>query len=225
MIRKVSSSDRGRAGAVYRELKRRITELHYQPGEKLSEIRIANELGFGRSPIRTALSRLQSEGWIEVSPQSGTFIRGLSDDEIRELLETRMVLEPHLAGLAAKRATDAELGRMRAAFAAFGDRVTHDRLDEYLALDLHFHMSVYDAARNKLIADFLLNLIDKVRWIRRGSAGSLSRIQGAYKEIRAVLDAMESRDARAASAAMRAHIANTLEFRKHKPKFPLASAG
>lgn len=225
MIRKVSNSDLGRAGIVYRELKRRITELHYKPGEKLSEIRIANELGYGRSPIRTALSRLQSEGWIEVSPQSGTFIRGLSDDEIRELLETRLVLEPHLAGLAAKRATDAELSKMREAFTAFGDRVPRDRLDEYLDLDLHFHMSIYSAARNTLIADFLLNLIDKVRWIRRGSVDSLSRIQGAYKEIRAVLDAMESRDARAASSAMRTHIANTLEFRKHKPKFPLASVG
>lgn len=225
MIRKISNSDLGRAGIVYRELKRRITELHYKPGEKLSEIRIANELGFGRSPIRTALSRLQSEGWIEVSPQSGTFIRGLSDDEIREILEARLVLEPHLAGLAAKRATDAELGKMREAFTAFGDRVPRDRLDEYLDLDLHFHMAVYSAARNKLITDFLINLIDKVRWIRRGSADSNSRIQGAYKEIRSVLDAMESRDTRAASAAMRTHIANTIEFRKQKDKLPLASVG
>jgi DNA-binding GntR family transcriptional regulator len=225
MIRKVSSSDLGRAGVVYRELKRRITELHYKPGEKLSEIRLAAELGFGRSPIRTALSRLQSEGWIEVSPQSGTFIRGLSDDEIREILESRLVLEPYLAGLAAKRASDAELARLREAFTAFGERVPRDRLDEYLDLDLHFHMGVYEAARNKLIADFLINLIDKVRWIRRGSVDSLTRIQGAYKEIRFVLDAMESRDARAASAAMRTHIANTLEFRKHKQRLPLASAG
>jgi DNA-binding GntR family transcriptional regulator len=225
MIRKISSSDLGRAGIVYRELKRRITELHYKPGEKLSEIRLAAELGFGRSPIRTALSRLQSEGWIEVSPQSGTFIRGLSDDEIREILESRLVLEPYLAGLAAKRASDAELARLREAFTAFGERVPRDRLDEYLDLDLHFHMGVYEAARNKLIADFLINLIDKVRWIRRGSVDSLTRIQGAYKEIRFVLDAMESRDARAASAAMRTHIANTLEFRKHKQRLPLASAG
>jgi DNA-binding GntR family transcriptional regulator len=129
MIRKVSSSDLGRAGVVYRELERRITELHYKPGEKLSEIRLAAELGFGRSPIRTALSRLQSEGWIEVSPQSGTFIRGLSDDEIREILESRLVLEPYLAGLAAKRASDAELARLREAFTAFGERVPRDRLD------------------------------------------------------------------------------------------------
>jgi DNA-binding GntR family transcriptional regulator len=225
MIRKISNSDLGRAGIVYRELKQRITELHYKPGEKLSEIRLAAELGFGRSPIRTALSRLQSEGWIEVSPQSGTFIRGLSDDEIREILESRLVLEPYLAGLAAKRASDAELARLREAFTAFGERVPRDRLDEYLDLDLHFHMGVYEAARNKLIADFLINLIDKVRWIRRGSVDSLTRIQGAYKEIRFVLDAMESRDARAASAAMRTHIANTLEFRKHKQRLPLASAG
>lgn len=100
----------------------------------------------GRSPIRTAISRLQSEGWIEVSPLSGTFIRGLSDDEIREILETRLVLEPYLAGLAAKRAVDTELRRLRKAFSAFGDRVPKERLEEYLELDLQFHIAVYNAA-------------------------------------------------------------------------------
>jgi len=213
MINLATNNDLGRAGAVYREIKRRITELHYKPGEKLSEVRIAAELGLGRSPIRTAISRLQSEGWIEVSPQSGTFIRGLSDIEIREILETRLVLEPYLAGLAAKRIGQAELKRLREAFAVFGDRVSKERLEDYLDLDLQFHIAVYEAAGNKLIAGILINLIDKVRWIRRACVDSPARVQGAFKEIRAVLKALEAHDARAASAAMRTHIANTLEFR------------
>lgn len=212
----ISNNDLGRAGAVYREIKRRITESHYKPGEKLSELRIATELGLGRSPIRTAISRLQSEGWIEVSPQSGTFIRGLSSDEIREILETRLVLEPYLAGLAAKRAADTELRRLRKAFSEFGDKVPKERLEEYLELDLQFHVAVYNAAENKLIAGILINLIDKIRWIRRASIDSPSRIQAAYREIRAVLKALEARNAKAASAAMHTHIANTLEFRSHK---------
>jgi DNA-binding GntR family transcriptional regulator len=67
-------------------------------------------------------------------------------------------------------------------------------------------------------------LIDKVRWIRRACVGSPSRVQGAYKEIRTVLKALEAHDARAASAAMRTHIANTLEFRM-QPLEKAASAG
>jgi len=214
MIFDRNDHDTGRAGVVYREIKRRITELVYKPGDKISEARIAEELGCGRSPVRTAFSRLQSEGWTEISPSSGTFVRGLSPAEITEILEARILLESYLAGRAAKMMSEAELVRLRNEFSAFGERVAADRMDEYLELDLQFHLAVYKAASNKVLSDVLLNLIDKVRWIRRASAGYPSRIREAFSEIHAVLDALEARDAEAASAAMRIHIENTLEFRR-----------
>lgn len=214
MIVSTLNNDLGRAGQAYREIKRRITELVYNPGDKLSEVRIANELGYGRSPVRTAFSRLQSEGWIEISPQSGTFVRGLSDSEITEILETRLVLESYLAGRAAKKITDAELANLRAAFVAFGEKVASENLDDYLELDLQFHLAIYNAAGNQLITGILTNLIDKIRWIRRGSANSPNRIQDAFGEILAVLEALEARNEKAASAAMKKHIQTTLDFRK-----------
>jgi DNA-binding GntR family transcriptional regulator len=217
MIGNIHTNELNRAGVAYRELKRRITELFYRPGDKLSEVGIATELGFGRSPVRTAFSRLQSEGWIEISPQSGTFVRGLSDTEITEILEARYVLEPYLTGRAAKMISDIELVRLRAAFSAFGERVSTDRLDEYLELDLQFHLAIYKAAGNQLIVGILVNLIDKVRWIRRGSAAHPIRINDALDEIHSVLGALEARDEEAASAAMRTHIENTLEFRRNNP--------
>jgi DNA-binding GntR family transcriptional regulator len=214
MIFDRNNYDLGRAGVVYREIKRRITELVYKPGDKISEARLAEELGCGRSPVRTAFSRLQSEGWTEISPSSGTFVRGLSPAEITEILEARILLESYLAGRAAKMMSESELVRLRNVFSAFGERVSAERVDEYLELDLQFHLAVYKAASNKVLSDVLLNLIDKVRWIRRASAGYPTRISEAFSEIHAVLDALEARDAEAASAAMRIHIENTLEFRR-----------
>ncbi len=219
MIFNINDQDLGRAGVIYREIKRRITELVYKPGDKLSEARIAEELGCGRSPVRTAFSRLQSEGWIEISPSSGTFVRGLSQTEITEILEARILLESYLAGRAAKLISEEELAKLRRAFSVFGDRVTADRMDEYLELDLQFHLTIYKAASNKVLSDVLLNLIDKVRWIRRASVGYPARIQEALAEIRAILDALEARDQEAASATMRLHIESTLEFRRiDRPK-------
>jgi DNA-binding GntR family transcriptional regulator len=217
MIGNTPNNELNNAGVVYRELKRRITELFYKPGDRLSEVGIATELGFGRSPVRTAFSRLQSEGWIEISPQSGTFVRGLSDTEITEILETRVVLESYLAGRAATKISDAELVRLRGAFSSFGERVSSGRLDDYLELDLQFHLAIYQAAGNQLISGILVNLIDKVRWIRRGSADHPLRINDAFAEIHAVLGALEARDAEAASGAMRTHIENTLAFRRNNP--------
>jgi DNA-binding GntR family transcriptional regulator len=217
MIGNIPNNELNNAGVVYRELKRRITELFYKPGDRLSEVGIATELGFGRSPVRTAFSRLQSEGWIDISPQSGTFVRGLSDTEITEILEARVVLESYLAGRAATKISDAELVRLREAFSSFGERVSTGRLDDYLELDLQFHLAIYQAAGNQLIAGILVSLIDKVRWIRRGSTPYPLRINDAFVEIHAVLDALEARDAEAASTAMRTHIENTLAFRRNKP--------
>src|SRR5260370_2809944 len=96
MIFDRNNNDMGRAGVVYREIKRRITELVYKPGDKISEARLAEELGCGRSPVRTAFSRLQSEGWTEISPSTGTFVRGLSPAATTEILQPRISLEPSL---------------------------------------------------------------------------------------------------------------------------------
>jgi hypothetical protein len=132
--------------------------------------------------VRTGFSRLQSEGWTEISPSSGTFVRGLSPAEITEILEARILLESYLAGRAAKMMSETELVRLRNAFSAFGERVAADRTDEYLELDLQFHLSIYKAAANSVLSDVLLNLIDKARWIRRASAGYPSRSREAFSE-------------------------------------------
>jgi len=214
MIPTVDVHDLKRANVVYHEIKRRIIELHYAQGDKLSEARIADELGIGRSPIRTAFSRLQSEGWIEVLPQSGSFVRGLSSTEVAEIFETRLILESHLAGLAAIRMSDEELRRIRAAFNAFGNRVTKSQAEEFLELDLMFHTAIYDAAGNALIKRILVNLIDKIRWIRRSGERSTPRFQDSLTEIKAVYKALVARDAKAASAAMHLHIENASKYRR-----------
>jgi DNA-binding GntR family transcriptional regulator len=213
MLDSSSNHDFGRAGVVYREIKRRITELYYQPGDRLSEVRIAGELGVGRSPVRTAFARLQGEGWIEISPQSGTFVRGLSDSEIREILETRLVLETYMAGRACRRISDAELERLRKAFVAYGDRVHDGGLEDYLDLDLQFHLAIYEAGGNSLIHGILTGLIDKLLWIRRQGVVSAERVQAALQEIQSIFDALKSRDAARAERAMRKHIQSSLDFR------------
>jgi DNA-binding GntR family transcriptional regulator len=216
MIPKIDVQDFKRANVVYHEIKRRIIELAYAPGDKLSEVRIAEELGVGRSPIRTALSRLQSEGWVEVLPQSGTFVKGLSTTEVAEIFEMRLILESHLAGLAAERISDDELRRLRLAFSAFGSRVGKNRAEEFLELDLMFHTAIYDAAGNRFIKRILIDLVDKVRWIRRTGERSVPRFEDALGEIKAIYKAIVARDSKAAAAAMHSHLENASKYRRRK---------
>lgn len=220
MINLIKSTDRPApvefrsASAAYREIKKRIIELRYSPGEKLSEVRLTAELGLGRSPIRSALARLQGEGWIAVSPQSGTYVRGLSADETHDILNLRLVLEPYVAGLAAKRITGEELSDLHSAFQAFGSKVTKSQMDDYLALDSRVHLAIYKAAGNQTVAKILIDLMDKIHWTRRGSTGNLRRIQQAFQEIKRIVQALQTGDAGGAAAAMHEHISNTADFRK-----------
>jgi DNA-binding GntR family transcriptional regulator len=208
----LAAADIGRAAASYREIKSRIMDRRFAPGEKLSEVRLAAELGVGRSPIRTALARLQGEGWIAVSPQSGTYVKGLTDAEMNEVFELRLILEPAVAGLAAERMSSDELAKLRRAFEAFGTEIAEGQVEEYFALDLQTHRAIYSAAGNGLIHGILVNLLDKVHWIQRTSVGS-PRPSSALGEIRDLLAALESRDGERAAQVMRTHILRTAKFR------------
>lgn len=200
------------AMAAYQEIKRRIVEVEYVLGEKLSEARLIEELGFGRSPIRTALARLQNEGWISVSPQSGTFVRALTNRDIEQVTELRLLLEKHATGEAARKITDAELERIQRSFRALGPLIEAGDVEAFINLDKDLHNTIYVAADNEMIADILLDLRDKVQWIRRACSVSLERMLDGFHELKAIVAALAARDAEAAADAMHTHIDNAAAF-------------
>ena len=203
------------AGLAYEEIKRRIVECAYPPGTKLSEARLADEMGFGRSPIRTAFSRLQAEGWTEVNPQSGTYVRTPSESEIHDIFETRLLLETHVTRMAARNIDPAKLAKLRAAFrrlAPRGKAAGEGVLEDFNRLDSLFHSTVYHAAGNALIESILENLLDKARWLKNAFPSPPKRWQLAFAEIERVLESLEARDADKAARLMREHIGNAGDF-------------
>jgi DNA-binding GntR family transcriptional regulator len=204
------------AAQVYAAIKKRILERRYSPGERLSEARLVQELGLGRSPIRTALARLKNEGWIAVSPQSGTYIRSLSEKEIQDLVSLRLLLETHVTQFAATNISDEQLRKLRRSFQMLfpPDRakVNEDYFDEFNEFDSLFHLTIYRAAGNSLITDILLNLLDKVQWLKTASRTSPARIKSGLMELERILRALEARDANKAAALMREHIGNAAQF-------------
>src|SRR5579875_2659799 len=185
------AQDANAALVAYREIKSRILDLRYAAGEKLSETRLVAELGVGRSPIRTALARLKSEGWVAVSPQSGTYVTSPSDKEIEEVTELRTLLEMHVTRVATPRIPERELREMRAAF---------------------------EALRRQPMALHLEDLLDKVQWIRRANSVSVARFELALDELGEIIAALEARDAERAALRMRDHIGNAANFCKSEER-------
>ena len=210
-----------RAPAVqaYEQIKGNILDLRYKPGDKLSEARLADELQLGRSPIRAALARLEGEGWIRVLPQSGTFVRELSRQEVMDIAELRLLLEAHAAQRAAQRIGADDLKALRAEFETLRAKGVEGHFDEFLRVDDRFHTTIHRVAGNQRVAEILGNLRDQIHWMRVANAILPGRVAESLNEMDCVLSALERHDAEAAADAMRRHIGNIAQ------SFAAAAAG
>ena len=210
------TSDSSMAVHAYAAIKKRILDFRYVPGERLSEVQLAKELRMGRSPIRTALAKLKNDGWIAVSPQSGTYIKSLSDKEIADLIDLRLLLEAHATELAAQAIGEDDLRKLRFAFVSFCPRgvanLNERAFDDFNEFDSLVHMTIYRAANNALIAEILTNLRDKVQWLKTSTRPSAARIRSSYTELKRILDALDARRPKEAAARMREHIVNAADF-------------
>jgi len=193
---------------AYRKIKEGILALRYKPGQKLSETKLAADLRVGRSPVRSALARLERDGWVRVLPQHGTFVRTFSAEDIAAMSELRLLLEAHAANVAAAKVTPEELGSLRRQFEALKAKGAERNFEEFLALDDLFHGLVHRTANNPLITEILRNLRDQIHWVRIINANVPGRVEASLREMDRVLAAMERGDGEAAAQAMRQHIGN-----------------
>src|SRR5947208_516620 len=138
------------ADRAYHAIREMIVSLELRPGAVIDERRLMERLGIGRTPTREALRRLAQERLVEVYPRRGMFVTSVEIHDLASLAEVRLVLESHVARLAAERATDED----RSAMEALLDELEHgDDLDArgLMALDERIHRQVYRSAHNPFL--------------------------------------------------------------------------
>jgi DNA-binding GntR family transcriptional regulator len=200
-------SPAGRRVDPYEAIKEGIRSHAYPPGQKLSEARLAEQFGIGRSPVRTSLRRLEAEGWIEISPQSGSFVADPSESDVLELAELRRLLEAHAAREAATKLSDEQLKMLRAKCDALKAIDLEHDTDALHAFDDVFHSTIHKAAGNQRIARMLRTLKDQIHWVRTfNTTERPRRTSGSFAEMERVLEALERRNGEAAAALMAEHI-------------------
>jgi DNA-binding GntR family transcriptional regulator len=191
---------------VYAVLRARILAGELEPGRRLRQEALAEQLGVSRTPLREALRRLSSEGLVEIRPHHGAAVTPFTAVDMAAAFMARLLLEPPAARLAAEARTAGDLARMRDAIA------THRRADvpveETFAANRAFHLAVVGASANS----FLIRFAEQV-WaaplgfaIYSRQAEPPERVLADAAEHEAIADAVDAHDGERAEALMHDHI-------------------
>lgn len=196
---------------VYLALRSQIEESVYSPGQSLVEANIADELAVSRTPVRSALLRLGLEGLVDVIPNRGAFVTSWSRDEIEEIFDIRIALEPYSAHLAAERIEPDEVERLAELCDEMDRALARGREgSEYVAdateLNAAFHRTIIDASRDQQIRALLTAVIEFPLMHRTVAAFTKDRLGHAWAEHREIVRALSSGDTALAEATMRTHI-------------------
>jgi DNA-binding GntR family transcriptional regulator len=121
------------------------------PGERIVESRIARQLGISQAPVREAMALLERQGLVVRIHNRGTFVSRLHGRELRELFTLRAVLDAFSARLAAERATEAEVERLRAMLAVMRDAEVANDIAKLTEVHLQLHEAIYRMSGHELL--------------------------------------------------------------------------
>ena len=191
---------------IYELLKDSVIRHRFQPGERLLDQEIADNLGVSRTPVREALNRLGAEGLVSIIPRRGVFVTDLSTKDIQDLYQVREVLEVLAIQLAVPLLTDedfAQLEQISDAFKAALDRDDHMTCFE---LDREFHDKLAELSGNAKLKEVNEQLGGSIQISRWQHCQDGSRHRVSFEEHEAIMDALARRDADLASSLIRDHI-------------------
>jgi DNA-binding GntR family transcriptional regulator len=201
---------------VYEALLELITTRALQPGQHLVENELAGHLGVSRQPVREALQRLSTEGWVDLRPAQGAFVHEPTEEEADQLLTVRTLLEAEAARLAAAGASGAAIGMLEEMCAEGERAVADDDVDRAVAMNARLHAKIMELAGNAVLAELAAQVDRRVRWYYTPVARQ--RGQQSWIEHRELIAAIADRDEQRATAVMRAHTEHTRKMYHERDK-------
>lgn len=194
---------------VAEQLRQRIFARQLEPGSWIDEMKIAEEFGISRTPLREALKVLAAEGLVTMKVRRGAYVTEVSETDLADIYHLLSLLESDAAGVAAQRATDAELKELQTLHkeleAAVGNR------EKFFTLNERFHIRLLEVAGNKWRDQMVADLRKVMKLNRHNSLLKSGRVRESMLEHRAIVDALIRRDAKAAVKRMQEHFSNGLE--------------
>lgn len=203
--RKINSED-----AVYRKLKTAIRKRYIKQGSQLVEVALAQQLGVSRTPVRSAIKRLEAEGLVNSIPNRGAFVITPTQKEIEETFLVRAQLEIMATRLTSLRVTPKQIDELRNLISLETKVFDESNLDEYYAANDNLHLKIAELSGNRVLYSYIKELLDRTRIF-------LILYDPFYKleyrptsEHEAIIDALAAGDAERAASAVETHINSSI---------------
>ena len=209
MDRSLAITNRSLHDQVASRVRDLIIEGVLEPGSRIDEAQLIEELGVSRTPFREALRTLAAEGLVIVRPSKGSLVRQLTPEDVFSMLEVLSHLEKLGGELACKRATDDEIADLVALHEAMMERYAERDRMPYYKLNQDFHSQLAALSRNETLQEMQARIQARLKRIRYIGNEDPESWAGAVADHEAMVAALKNRDSTRLGQEMERHLQRT----------------
>ena len=193
---------------VFYTLRQAILKGELEPGERLMEMQLAEQLGVSRTPIREAIRKLELEGLVLMIPRRGAIVAKITEKDLKDVLEVRASLERLSTKLACERMEEETIEELREAQEAFKAALRGDDITLQAQKDVEFHDVIYKSTNNLRLIQMLNNLREQMYRYRLEYLKDGTSHQKLVEEHEAIIEALSRRDTEETTNIMVGHVYN-----------------
>lgn len=197
---------------VYEQLKMQILQGIIEPGTRMMEVELAEDMGVSRTPVREAIRKLEKEGLVTIEPRRGAYASDISLKDMVDTLEVREDLEGLAASLAAARITPEQVKELEEITASYREAIEKKDTESIIHYDEIFHKFIVSCAENETLSQIYNTVQELTLRFRYFYYDDFSRYESMPGEHRAMLAAISSGDSDLARDTSEKHVHHLKTF-------------
>lgn len=198
-------------GRVFHRLREDILSGKYKENEELREVAIGEELGVSRTPVREAFRQLELEGLIQIVPNKGAYVTGITAKDVKDIYMIRSSLEGMCARLATENITSEQLEELEENVYLASFHASKGHMEQMTELDNRFHHILYEACNSKMLENLLQDFHQYVIRIRKKTLSTKERGIASNEEHRKIMEAIKAGNPVEAERAATVHMENAYD--------------
>ena len=198
-------------GRVFNKIREDILSGKYKENEELREVAIGEELGVSRTPVREAFRQLELEGLIQIIPNKGAYVTGITANDVKDIYMIRSKLEGLCAQWATEHITQVQMEELEENIYLSKFHSEKGHSEQIAELDNRFHEILYEACNSKMLEHQLRAFHDYVLRVRKKTLSHYKRSSESTKEHEAIFEAIKNKRADEAEKLANQHIVNAFD--------------